>query len=115
MGIFDFICKIIRFKKESDVIRRIKGKAEYCERTLNDDVVEQDVIIDGESVKTSLNAKLKYIEAYAEKERLKREKEVAKADKKGKPLSVQEVKEMRDTEEKKRFEAFKHIRNFYGR
>ena len=114
MFIFEKIVEFIDFMKEARVLRRIDGKAEYDVNSINGGIVEQNIFIDGESVKTSLRAKQKYIEAYTEKERLIRERAVAKAERKGNPLSGEAVKILRDTEDKKRFEAYRHIRNLRG-
>ena len=115
MFLADWISKLNRFRKEFLVLRRIDDDTEYSEEVINGSLAEQNILIAGESVKTSLEAKRKYIEAYAEKERRKREKKVARANRKGKPLDAEAVKILRDAEYKKRFEAFCHIRNLHGR
>ena len=115
MFVLEKIAEFIDFMKEARVLHRIDGKTEYDVYSINGEIAEQNIFIDGESVKTSLKAKERYIEAYAEKERLFREKAVAKAEKKGKPLSAEAVKILRDEEDKKRFEAYRHIWDLRGR
>ena len=116
MYITDKIREFVHFIKEARVLRHVDAeKVEYYEDTINGVVAEQDILIDGESVKKSLEAKKKYIEAYAQKERIRREKKVKKGEKKGQPLGADAIKVLRDAEERKRFEGFCHIRELQGR
>lgn len=116
MSLIETLKKKARFRAERKVLDNADAKdTEYTERYINGYLVEQDAYIDGESVKDSLEAKGKYIDAASKAEREKREKAVAKADRRGKPLSKEEVMALRAAEEKKRFEAQKRIKNFIGR
>ena len=108
--------KWIRFWKEEKVLSRIDAqKTTYTEETVNGFIGFEDVLIDGKSVKTSLEAKAEYINAASEKERKARERAVAKAARAGKPLSSNVVMALRRLEEKKRLEAYKHIKAMLGR
>jgi len=115
MIFWDLLKKRKRFKKENEILSRIDGCTEYCEDCINGVIVEQNVFINGESVKTSLEAKRKYIEAYAAKERLKRERAMIKLNKKGQRLNPDIVRKLCGAEEQKRFEGFKHIKEMQGR
>ena len=115
MILWDLLNKRKRFKKENEILSRIDGCTEYCENCINGVFVEQNVCINGESVKTSLEARRKYIEAYAAEERLKRERAAVKLTQKGQLLSPDVIRKLCDAEDKKRFEALKHIKEMPGR
>jgi len=86
--------------------------AEHVEHNViyeNGYLVQEDYYIDGESVTESLEAKKKYLDGASAKARKKREKDVAKAEDKGRPLNEEVVLGLRQEEEDARLAASKEI------
>ena len=111
MGFIDKLKKYIRFRKQEQILNNADARnTEYIEHAINGKLVRQDVFIDGESVTESLDAKEKYVDAAALKERKNREEEVAKAEKQGRPLTKDQVIDLRKTEEQKRLETAQAVR-----
>lgn len=108
MSFLDTLQKWARFYSEAKILKRVPQETTYTEEKVNGELQNQDILIDGESVKESLSAKEAYILAATQKERKMRGKEA-------KNLSTDEVMKLREKEEKARFAAHYHIKHLEGR
>ena len=116
MSLLDKLEKLFRFHKQNKILDKAEARTtEYKEHYINGDLVQTDILIDGESVAESLNAKKKYLDAASSDARKKREKIIAKAEKRHQPLSKGEIMVLRKEEEKKRLEAAKMVASMYRR
>lgn len=112
--LMSFYRKMLRFRSEKKILNRIKQATTYVETEHNGDVVFQDILINKESVKTSLTAKKTYLAAAAQQETRRLNTMTVKAERAGKPLPAQEIMQIRRAMERKRFEANRHIKYLCG-
>ena len=112
--LMSFYRKMLRFSSEKKILNRIKQATTYVETEHNGDVVSQDILINKESVKTSLTAKQTYLAAAAQQETRRLNTMTVKAERAGNPLPAQKIMQIRRAMERKRFEANRHIKYLCG-